>query len=335
MHHNPAKNVLFVAEPLETIARRLELDLPIAEERLRQARSKLLAARGRRPTPFVDRTQYTSWNAMLAGALLQASAVLDDPWAGEHALRTLGRLRAEQTALDELAHSAGVSGMLEDQVFTAMAAIDAFEYSADSGWLEWAGAIMHRVWSDYLDTEGGGLFDLARSRGGEGLLPAAAKPVQDAPTPSGNGVAGLALARLAELTGASVWRERRDALVSANAGRAVELGLYGATMLLAIDWVVQPATHLVVIEDADGAGSKAADAMHQLALRSCFPRRVVHRVKVSDGDGSLPEAVRGMLKSASGTRGFICVGTSCEAPATTVQAWQETLARLTAKGKSA
>ena len=336
MHHNPAKNVLFVAEPLETIARRLELDLPIAEERLRQARSKLSTARGARPTPFVDRTQYTSWNAMLAGALLQAAAVLNEPWAGEHALRTLRRLRAEQTAPDELAHTTGgISGMLEDQVFTAMAAIDAYEYSGDSGWLEWAGAIMHRVWSDYLDTEGGGLFDLARSRGGEGLLPTAAKPVQDAPTPSGNGMAGLALARLAELTGAWVWRERRDALVSANAGRAAELGLHGATLLLAIDWVVQPATHVVIVEEPGSSGSATAEAMHRLALRSFFPRRVVQRVKVGDGDGSLPGAVRGMLEPASGTRGFICVGASCEAPSTTVQAWRETLARLTTEGKPA
>jgi uncharacterized protein YyaL (SSP411 family) len=106
-------------------------------------------------------------------------------------------------------------------------------------------------------------------------------------------------------------------------------------MLLAIDWVVQPATHVVIVEGPGSSGSTTAEAMHRLALRSFFPRRVVHRMKVSDGDGSLPEAVRGMLKSASGTRGFICVGTSCEAPATTVQTWQETLARLTAEGKSA
>ncbi|HSE67281.1 MAG TPA: thioredoxin domain-containing protein, partial [Gemmatimonadales bacterium] len=305
MHHNPAKNVLYVAESLDTIAQRLALDLPVAQTRLREARSKLLEARGRRATPFVDRTRYTSWNAMLAGALLQGSAVLNDPWAGEHALHTLRRLRSEQTAADELTHTAGgISGMLEDQVFTAMAAIDAFEYSGDRSWLEWAGAIMHRVWADYLDSAAGGLYDLARSRGGEGLLPAAAKPVQDAPTPSGNGMAGLALARLAELTGAPAWGEWRDALVRANAGRAAELGLHGATMLLAVDWVVQPATHLVVVEGGDGGGSQTADAMHQLGLRSFFPRRVVHRVRAADGpEASLPTAVRGMLTSATGTRG--------------------------------
>jgi uncharacterized protein len=336
MHHNPAKNVLYVAEPLETIARRLGLDLPVAETRLRQARSKLLEARSKRTAPFVDQTQYTSWNAMLAGALLQASAVLNDRWAGEQALRTLRRLRSEQDTVDEVAHTrGGISGMLEDQVFTAMAAIDAFEYSGDGDWLEWASAIMNRVWADYLDPDAGGLFDLARSRGGEGLLPTAAKPVQDAPTPSGNGMAGLALARLAELTGASVWSERRDALVRANAGRAAELGLHGATMLLAIDWMVQPATHLVIVEGGDADGSQTADAMHRLALRRFFPRRVVHRVKVAEAGGtSLPAAVHGMLASATGTRGFICVGTSCEAPASTVEAWQETLNRMSNQPRS-
>jgi hypothetical protein len=337
MHHNPAKNVLYVAEGLETIARRLEIDLSVAQMRLEEARSKLLAARGRRTAPFVDRTRYTSWNAMLVGALLQASAVLKDSWAGEHALRTLRRLRSEQTSPDELAHTAGgISGMLEDQVFTAMAALDAFEYSGDGAWLEWAGAIMNRVWADYLDTAAGGLYDLARSRVGEGLLPSPAKPVQDAPTPSGNGMAALALARLAELTSASVWGERRDALVRANAGRAAELGLHGATMLLAIDWAVHPATHLVIVEGVDGPDAEMAGAMHQLALRSFFPRRVVHRVKVAHGgEASLPGTVRGMLSSGTGARGFICVGSSCEAPATTVQAWQETLARVTTGRKSA
>ena len=273
MHHNPAKNVLFVAEPLETIAHRLEVDLPAAESRLMRARAKLLEARSRRPAPFVDRTRYSSWNAMLAGALLQASAALDEPWAGDHALRTLRRLRSEQTDSDQLAHTAGgISGMLEDQVFTSMAAIDAFEYSGDPSWLEWAVAIMNRVWNDYLDPAGGGLFDLARSRGGEGLLPTTAKPVQDAPTPSGNGMAALSLARLAELTGEPVWVERRDALVQANAGRAAELGLHGATMLLAIDWVVHPATHVAIVEEPGSSGSATAEAMHRLALRSFLPQ---------------------------------------------------------------
>src|SRR5437879_10600471 len=43
------------------------------------AMRKLKAARDRRPAPFVDRTAYVNWNAMMAGAFLQAGAVLDRP----------------------------------------------------------------------------------------------------------------------------------------------------------------------------------------------------------------------------------------------------------------
>ena len=40
------------------------------------ARRKLLAARTQRPTPFIDRTLYTGWNAMAVTAYLEAARVL-------------------------------------------------------------------------------------------------------------------------------------------------------------------------------------------------------------------------------------------------------------------
>ena len=48
-----------------------------------RAQDKLRAARARRPAPFVDRTRYTNWNAMMASAMLRAGAVLGDEWARE------------------------------------------------------------------------------------------------------------------------------------------------------------------------------------------------------------------------------------------------------------
>ena len=64
MHLNPAKNVLW---------RRMA---PSDAERgtLESAMRNLKQARDRRTAPFVDRTPYVSWNAMLAGAFLQAGA---------------------------------------------------------------------------------------------------------------------------------------------------------------------------------------------------------------------------------------------------------------------
>jgi uncharacterized protein YyaL (SSP411 family) len=326
MHHNPGKNVLFVAAPLGTVARIAGLTEDATRLLLASARKKLLEARNLRPAPFVDRTRYANWNAMMASAMLRAGAVLGDPWARHHALATLQLLRRESPEPDALPHTpGGVQGLLDDQVQAAAASLDAYEITGDRAWLAWSEGIMERVWRDYWDEGSGGLFDTARGRNGEeGLLPAKVKPVQDTPTPSPNGVAGITLVRLHELTADARWRERAGALVAAFAGGALELGLHGAAFLLAMDWYLQPSTHLVVIgEEGDGI----ADELHRAALAGFAPRRAVQRLTPDEVEGGrLPPAIAGMLASGSGPRGYACVGTSCSLPATTPEEWAQLLA---------
>src|SRR5512140_2469630 len=210
MHHNPGKNVLFVASTVPAIARRTGRPEPEIAALLGAARHRLLEARSRRPAPYVDRTRYTSWNAMMAGALLRAAPVLDDDWARTHALATLSRIRAESAEPDAVCHTAdGVGGLLDDQVQVAAAALDAWEATGDPAWLRWALRIAERVWSEYAD-EDGARFDVASGPSGEGLVPARAKSIQDAPTPSGNGTAGIVAARLHVITGDTRWRMRAD-----------------------------------------------------------------------------------------------------------------------------
>jgi hypothetical protein len=321
MHHNPGKNVLFVAAPLPAVARLTGLTEDAAMLLLASARRKLLEARARRPAPFTDRTRYANWNAMMASAMLRAAAVLDDAPARAHALATLDLLRSESSEPDALPHTpGGVTGLLDDQVQAAAAALDAYEATGDREWLAWAERLMERVWKDYWDDAAGGLFDTARGRSGEeGLLPARVKPVQDTPTPSPNGVAGIAFMRLHELTGEARWRERAGALVSAFAGRAAELGLHGSAFLLALDWYLNPTTHLVVV-GADG--DEAAQAMHRAALAGFAPRRVVQRLTPAQAAaGRLPPALAGMLTAGPRARGYACIGTSCSVPAATLAEW--------------
>jgi uncharacterized protein YyaL (SSP411 family) len=160
------------------------------------------------------------------------------------------------------------------------------------------------------------------------LLPTAAKPVQDTPTPSPNGVAGIVCARLHELTGEPRWRERGLALVRAFAGRSSELGLYAAAYLLALDWQLAPSTHLVIVGDA---GDPVADRMHLDALALFLPRRVVRRIASADAATSpLPPAMAGMVAAGRAPRAYACTGTSCRPPAETVQQWRSLLAELPA-----
>ena len=289
MHHNPAKNVLW--------RRRA----PAAGEQalLESAIAKLAAARRRRPAPPVDPTPYVSWNAMLAGAFLQAGAVLDRPECNALALRVLDRLWNEAWRDDAgCSHVLGrpaPAGWLDDQVHAAAAFLDAFEATGSGEWLARAERVQEHVERAHGDPAGG-YWDVATGAEGTGYLTVRGKPAQDAPAPSGNGVATLVLARLAGLTDDPRWRARLDRQVEAFAGVAGGLGLHGATLLRGVDWALHPVTR-VEIEGPEGPGE--ACAMHLLALQTWRPRRLVIR------------------RTADRPRATVCVGTTCSLPVDT------------------
>jgi uncharacterized protein YyaL (SSP411 family) len=327
MHHNPGKNVLFVSSTIAAIALRTGSSEEETELLLRTAQAKLRLARDQRPAPFVDRTRYTNWNAMMASAMLKAGNLLGDEWAMGHAILTLERIRRECSEGRGVTHTAGgLSGLLEDQVQVASAALDAYETTGQPAWLEWAEQLMEYVWAEFWDADVGGLFDTARSRTArEGLLPAGAKPIQDAPTPSPNGVAALVLARLHELTGNQTWHDRAKSLLSVFAGRAHELGLYAATYLLALDWHLNPVTHMVVVGDRH---DPTVQAMHRAALAALVPRRIVQLVASNETEERrLPAPLRAMLTGET-PRAYLCTGTSCAAPAADLSAWQACIESL-------
>ncbi len=299
MHHNPQKNVLWwKQDPSSDDA------WPV----LRAGMKKLKAARDRRTAPFVDRTAYVNWNAMMAGAFLQAGAVLDRPECNEFALRVLERIWNEawdgKRGMSHVLGRPEPRGMLDDNVQAAAAFLDAYEATGASSWLERATHVMTYCDTAHADagTGGGGYFDIATTNG-TAYLATRAKPVQDAPTPSPNGVAALVLARLWALTDTGEWRERLDRHLAALAGSARELSLYGATLLRAVDWAVHPMTR---IEVRGPSGEGPACAMHLLALQTYRPRKVV---------------VRAIAAAPAAT---VCVGTTCSMPVST----PEQLARL-------
>jgi uncharacterized protein YyaL (SSP411 family) len=265
---------------------------------LHTAVEKLKAARDRRTAPFVDRTAYVNWNAMMAGAFLQAGAVLDRPECNALALKVLERIWSEAWNVGGgMSHVLGrpePRGMLDDNVQAAAAFLDAYEATGESTWLERATQIVTYCERAHADA-GAGYFDIAGTNG-TAYLATRAKPVQDAPTPSPNGVAALVLARLGALTGAAEWRERLDRHLAAFAGSARELSLYGTTLLRAVDWAVHPVTR---IEVRGPRGDGPACAMHLLALQSYRPRKVVVRTIAE-----LPATT-------------VCVGTTCSMPVST------------------
>src|SRR2546429_343627 len=105
-----------------------------------RAEKKMLEARLRRPTPFVDKTRYVAWNAMFVSAFLEASHSLNIPSIEEQcrafALKTIDCMLGEAWSEERgFAHRIGgpaLEGSLDDQVFSVLALLDAYEASLDS-----------------------------------------------------------------------------------------------------------------------------------------------------------------------------------------------------------
>ena len=310
MHHDPRRNVLWVRQSYGEIAHALGVAESEVAALVASGTRKLAAARADRPAPFVDRAVYTGWSAMLASAMLAAGALLARPDLDRHALLTLERLwRDAADGNGGMRHGIGsaATGMLDDQVHYADAALDAYEATGERAWLDRASALMDHVWNTYR-ADDGGLLDRA-ARDGEGMLRDGVKQVLDAPTPSPNGVAVTALSRLAEHTGRSMWRDRRDALLEAFGGGLVELGLHGAALLLGADWALGPATHVVAVARPGPAG----DALRRAARVAYRPRKIVSLLAPGASGDHLPAPLRDMLDGAT-PRAYVCVGTECLAP---------------------
>ncbi len=210
MHHNPAKNVLHVNQTLTELAAQTGASpnpSPGANidslRRLRDsARAKLLAARAQRTAPYLDRTLYTSWNAMAVTAYLEAAQVLRDSEVREFALLTLSRLLDEawggRTTLKHvIAYPDGLSpresapGTLDDYAFTVNACIDGWLASGEMKFYRAAVKLADAMIEQFHDASAGGFFDTSAPLNDEpaeiplGALTARRKPLQDAPTPAG------------------------------------------------------------------------------------------------------------------------------------------------------
>ncbi|GIW51954.1 MAG: thioredoxin domain-containing protein [Gemmatimonadales bacterium] len=313
MSHNPRKNVLWIKQSIREIATALRCPPERVAELLVSGRAKLKAARDRRPAPAVDRSLYTGWNAMLASAMLESAAHLDRPELENHALATLERIfkEAAPDPLQGAAHAPGstLKGILEDQVQLAAASLDAYEATGSRKWLARTAELMTFVWSECRAGEGL-LLDVAQGYRRIGLLDQPLRPLEDAPTPSGNGVAALVMLRLAFHDRSAPWRERAEELLRAASGALGTLSLYAATMLRAADWYLNPATYVVIVGDPDEPGR---DALLRAARRTYRPRKVIVPLEPKDPADQLPQPLQAML-SGQTPRAYLCCGVQCAAP---------------------
>jgi len=275
MHHNPAKNVLWISRGFEEIAQTLGRNADDIVTIKLNAEAKMMKARRERPTPFVDKTMYVSWNAMFVSAYLEASRTLiDDRIGGEcrsFALKTLDRMLKEAWSESRgFGHRVGgpaLEGSLDDQVFGVLALLDAYETTLDSRYFNAAQKTLDLAIARYGDAEGGGFFDRPSDAAPMGGLDVRRKPFQDSPTPSANSVAAIALIRMHAFTGDDRYHAFAKKTLEAFAGIAPQYGLFAATYGLAATLFAHHPIQVVITGPANDSAAQALEAAAHRAFR--------------------------------------------------------------------
>jgi uncharacterized protein YyaL (SSP411 family) len=338
MHHNPAKNVLHVKSTLEERAAKGD-NLTNLRKLRDSARSKLLAARNQRPTPFIDRTLYTGWNAMAVTAYLETARVLRIDSVREFALLTMDRLLNEAwnggstlrhvIAYPEHAPKEQAPGTLDDYAFTVHACIDSWIASGNMNFYRAGMMIADAMIERFHDRTGDGFFDSAVDAAGQvplGALGARRKPLQDSPTPAGNPVAASALLRLEALSGRREYREIAEDTLSSFAGIVEHFGLYAGTYGLALEQLLLDPVQVVIVGSGPEAVRLEATATARFAVNKTVFRITPDKL-VEDG---IPEALAETMlhvpvPEKTDAWALVCRGRTCLPPISDAESLLEAL----------
>ncbi len=340
MHHNPQKNVLHIRLSVAEVAREAGISPEDAQARLTSAQRTLLQARNARPTPFIDRTLYTSWNAMAITAYLEAARVLRLDSAREFALQTLDRLLIQAWDADaELAHviaypddrspAERVAGTLDDYAFTVHACVEAWLATGKMAYFRAALKLGSVMIERFYDRDSGAFVDIALTNDETlqfGALKAHRKPLQDAPTPAGNPTAASALLRLEALSNRTEFRAIAEETLASFAGVVEHFGLYAGSYALALNRLLLDPVQIVVV----GTGQEASRFEALATARFAANKTVIRLQQDQIMANELPEALAETLTRIPPPEGvnawvLICRHRSCLPPITNSEALLEAL----------
>lgn len=284
------------------------------------------AERAARPVPYVDRTIYTSWNAVAASAYLEASWTIGRPDLAERAGRALeflwrkcrapeGGLPFRQAGLCRFYDGVPQQpGLLGDQVFMARALLDAYEVLTKPQYLQRAEEVAALLLTRFADSDGG-FYDVWDGHETLGRLEIRQKPIAE------NAVAAEVLLRLWQLTGHQEYKEAARRTLEAFAAGQEAMGLFAAAYARSVDLFLQPPPGVRIVGDparpetAALHGAALALPVAARAVQVLHPSRDAARLKAlalpaspAGGPGEPPSPSDGQAVA------YVCHGTQCSAP---------------------
>ena len=289
-----------------------------------RAREALLEARAMRVRPGLDDKRLTSWNALMAGALAEAGAALNEPRYLEAAIACVDFL------LDEMRDERGrvlrtfndgrarLNGYLEDHAYLLEALLDVYEATLVPRFYESAREIADAMIDRFADPENGGFFTTSDDH--EELI-VRRKDLEDHPAPSGNSSAAHGLLRIAALSGEADYEEHAAGVLRLLAEPARGHPQALAYLLSALDLYSAPSKEVALISPA---GYPEAIAEMAAAFRA---RYRPHAVLAGGVEGAaIPALLVDRPSLDGGPAAYVCERFACQAPVGTVEELERLLA---------
>jgi hypothetical protein len=304
---------LRVYESIESISQNHPRDESAVRSLLDAGREKLLAARNKRIWPGRDEKILVSWNGLMIRGLAIAARSLQRDDIAIAAAASLDFIRNHMVRDGRLLATykdgrARFNGYLDDYAFLLDAAIELLQARWNTDHLAFSIWLADELLDKFQDEHRGGFYFTATDH--EDLIHRS-RPMSDDSLPSGNGIAALALNRLGHILGDDRYLIAATNTIKAG-WKSLQAFPHGHTALVtALDEFLHP-PEIVVIR-----GREADMRDWCIALNAPYtPRQLTYAIP--DTEQNLPGALA-VRESREETTAYVCRGTHCSAPITSLE----------------
>jgi uncharacterized protein YyaL (SSP411 family) len=310
------KNILYVPRPPEAVAAEFDISPEELQDRIREIRSKLFAAREERVRPGRDEKILAAWNGLMLRSFAFAARVLKREdyreVAGKNASFLLDKLRIDGRLRRSYKDGqARFNGYLEDYAMVADGLVALYEATFEMRWLAEAASLADAILELFWD-EGGGIFYDTPTDHEE--LVTRPRDVYDNAAPSGTSVATDVLLRLSLLLDRDEYRQRAEAVLDSSSGGMERLPSAFGRLLAALDFYLSRPREVVIVGDLASPDTQAlVDAVYARYL----PNKVVAGRAPEDQEaaGFVPLLADRPMRDGRPTA-YVCEGYACKNPTT-------------------
>lgn len=296
---------LVITQPLTKVAKSACVSVEEAQQRLKSAQRKLFSARESRVHPGRDEKILTSWNGLMIKGMAYAGRIFErEEWISS-AIRAVDFIRSTlwknnrllATCRDGNAH---LNAYLDDYAFLLDSLLELMQTQFRTVDLEFAVALAEVLLNQFEDMEAGGFFFTSHDH--EKLIHRP-MPVHDNATPSGNGVAIIALQRIGHLLGERHYLRAAERALHFFYPTIARQPSANCTFMTAIDEIIVP-PQIVILRGCEPDLSK-----WRRQLQCKFPQLFV--IALSSELIDLPLSLNKASPKDGMVNAWVCQGVNC------------------------